>query len=104
MTAVAVAAITLLNLAHGAWLALRAAVEVHDRQRRLGARLWAPVFASPADVVAWLRAWGAVLGARDARLHALWREGREVVARHAYLAAMAHAWAIAVLVISLRFA
>jgi hypothetical protein len=103
LTAVAVAGLTLLNLAHGAWLALRVAIEVQERHGHLGRRLWWPVSGSPADLVAWLGTWRRVLRA-DTRLVACCREGRTVLARHAYLGAAAHLWALAVTAIALTLA
>lgn len=96
ITMVAVLAVGLMNLAHGAWIAFR--FERHTRLRypEIAKNLWFPIFQSRRDVTVWLATWRSILDSGDPMLALLRAEGRTVMARHLQLLGGSHGWALVV--------
>ena len=95
VTMVAVLAVGLINLAHGAWIAFRLERYTRIRYPELARNLWFPIFQSRRDVSVWLATWRSILGSGDPMLALLRVEGRTVVARHLQLLAGSQGWALA---------
>ena len=95
VTMVAVLAVGLINLAHGAWIAFRLGRYTQIRYPELARNLWFPIFQSRRDVTVWLATWRSILGSGDPMLALLRVEGRTVIARHLQLLAGSQGWALA---------
>jgi hypothetical protein len=95
VTVVAVLAVGVMNLAHGAWIAFRLERYTRTRYPDLARGLWFPIFQSHRDVAVWLATWRSILGSGDPMLALLRVEGRTVVARHLQLLAGSQGWALA---------
>ena len=95
ITMMAVLAVGVINLAHGAWIAFRLERYTRIRYPELASRLWFPIFQSPRDVAVWIATWRSILGSGDPMLALLRVEGRAVVARHLQLLAGSQGWALA---------
>ena len=95
ITVVAVLAVGVMNLAHGAWIAFRLERYTRMRYPELERSLWFPIFQSRRDVSVWLATWRSILGSGDPMLALLRVEGRTVAARHLQLLAGSQGWALA---------
>jgi len=104
ITALAVAAVAVANMARGAWILLRLGLHLHARHRHLGRQLWLPLWRSPRDAREWFATWRAILTSGDPMIAAVRHDGRVVVTRHLQLLVMSDAWAMAVAVLLPRLA
>jgi hypothetical protein len=94
ITMVAVLAVGLMNLAHGAWIAFRFGRHTHLRYPEIAKNLWFPIFQSRRDVAVWLATWRSILGSGDPMLALLRAEGRTVMTRHLQLLGGSQGWAL----------
>lgn len=97
-TVAVVLGLAALNTLHGALVIVRLVRHVAARQPYLGLGLWLPALGSPADVLAWLTTWRAILA--DPAADAIRAGARTVVARHLYLSVLSQTWAMAATTIS----
>jgi hypothetical protein len=94
ITMVAVLAVGLMNLAHGAWIAIRIGRHTRLRYPEIAKNLWLPIFQSRRDVAVWLATWRSILGSGDPMLALLRAEGRTVMTRHLQLLGDSQGWAL----------
>ena len=93
LTMVAVLAVGVMNLAHGAWIAFRLERYTRTRYPEITRSLWLPIFQSRRDATVWLATWRSILGSGDPMLARLRAEGRTVAVRHVQLLAGSQGWA-----------
>lgn len=96
LTAAAVIAVAMVNIAHALWLALRLARHAWVRFPGVGLQLWLPVFGSRQDVRDWLAAWREIVTSAEPTLVAMRAEARAIAARYVGLMIGSNGWALAV--------
>ena len=96
ITGLAVLAVAVVNLAHGALVTARFVAYVTRRYPHLRLDLWFPSFHHARDAHAWLATWRGILRSGDPIMAAIRADGRVVIVRHVQLMLSSHAWAIVV--------
>ena len=104
ITALAVAAVALANMAWGVWILVRLGCHVHALHRHLGRQLWLPLWRTPRDAREWFSTWRAILTSGDPMIAAVRHDGCVVATRQIQLLLMSDAWAMAVAVLVPRLA
>ena len=92
ITGLAVLAVAVMNLAHGALVATRLIAYVTRRYPHLRLDLWIPRWSNARDARAWLATWRGILRSGDPMMAAIRLDGRSVIARHVQLLASSQAW------------
>lgn len=100
VTAVLVAVVAVLNIAHGALLGVRLARTVRQRHPDRWLELWVPVWSSPREALRWLGAWREMLGSADPLVAAIRVDVRAVLLRHAQLFAWSETWSMLVVLVA----
>jgi hypothetical protein len=96
ITGLAVLAVAVVNVAHGALVTARLVAHVTRRYPHLRLDLWLPRWTHARDARAWLATWRGILWSGDPIMAAIRTDGRVVIVRHVQLMLSSHAWVIAV--------
>src|SRR5262249_29767556 len=96
ITGLAVLAVAVMNLAHGALVAARLGAHVTRRYRHLRLDLWLPRWVHTRDAQSWLATWRGILRSGDPTMAAIRLDGRLVIARHVQLMLSSQAWVMVV--------
>jgi hypothetical protein len=100
ITALLVAVVAIVNVAHAVLLGARLARRVRQRQPDRWLQLWLPAWRSPREARAWVQGWRVILGSGDPLVAAIRNDGRTVMVRHAQLFAWAETWAMLVVLMA----
>jgi hypothetical protein len=95
LTGLAVLAVAVMNLAHGALVAARLIAHVTRRYPHLRLDLWFPRWDSVRDARAWVQTWRGILRSGDPMMAAIRVDGRRVMMRHVQLLLSSEAWVLA---------
>jgi hypothetical protein len=96
ITGLAVLAVAVLNLAHGALVTARLVAYVTRRYPHLRLDLWCPRWTHTRDAREWLATWHGILCSGDPIMAAIRTDGRVVIARHVQLMLSSQAWVMVV--------
>lgn len=92
VTGLAVLALAVLNLAHGALVTARLVAHVTRRYPHLRLDLWLPCWGQARQARCWFATWRGILRSGDPIMAAIRTDGRLVIARHVQLMLSSHAW------------
>lgn len=96
LTAMAVTAVVLADVARGVWLMAKLTRYLRVKYPRLGYTLWLPRFESRRDAAAWLATWRAIARSGDPVIAAIRLDGHAIVLRYFQLALTSNGWAMVV--------